>query len=108
MGRAWTHLGTRGHAARRPLPALLRAHHKPSGRQCIGVAASPTASGPFASTATEPLVCQTHPGGSIDPHPFIDTEGTAFLLWKADGNAIGQPSTLFAQRLTPDGLALAG
>jgi hypothetical protein len=84
------------------------AHHESSGRQCIGVAASPTAAGPFASTASEPLVCQTHLGGSIDPHPFIDTDGTAFLLWKADGNAIGQSSTLFAQRLAPDGLALTG
>lgn len=84
------------------------AHHKSSGRQCIGAAESPTAAGPFASTASEPLVCQTHLGGSIDPDPFIDTDGSAFLLWKADGNAIGQPSTLFAQPLTPDGLALTG
>lgn len=79
-----------------------------SGRQCIGVAASDTAEGPFAATATEPLVCQTHLGGSIDPHPFVDDDGTAFLLWKADGNAVGQASTLFAQTLRPDGLALTG
>ncbi|MGH9252553.1 MAG: glycoside hydrolase family 43 protein, partial [Acidimicrobiales bacterium] len=84
------------------------AHHRASGRQCIGVAASATAQGPFASQATRPLVCQTNLGGSIDPHPFVDADGTPFLLWKADGNAIGQPSTLFAQRLRPDGLALTG
>jgi beta-xylosidase len=84
------------------------AHHRASGRQCIGVATSATASGPFVSQATKPLVCQTHLGGSIDPHPFIDTDGASFLLWKADGNAIGQSSTLFAQRLRSDGLALTG
>jgi Glycosyl hydrolases family 43 len=84
------------------------AHHRASGSQCIGVATSATADGPFVSTAPDPLVCQTHLGGSIDPHPFIDTDGAAYLLWKADGNAIGQPSTLYAQRLTPDGLALTG
>ena len=84
------------------------AHHQPSGRQCIGVAASATAAGPFVSQTSDPLVCQTHLGGSIDPHPFVDSDGSAFLLWKADGNAISQPSTLFAQRLRPDGLALAG
>jgi beta-xylosidase len=84
------------------------AHHRASGRQCIGVATSATAQGPFASPATKPSVCQTHLGGSIDPHPFIDNDGTAYLLWKADGNAIGQPSTLYAQRLAPDGLTLTG
>jgi beta-xylosidase len=84
------------------------AHHQPSGRQCIGFATSATAHGPYLSPATEPLVCQTHLGGSIDPHPFIDHDGTGYLLWKADGNAIGQPSTLFAQHLAPDGLSLTG
>jgi Glycosyl hydrolases family 43 len=84
------------------------AHHRPSGRQCIGVATSTTATGPFVSDAPLPLVCQTELGGSIDPYPFVDRDGTAYLLWKADGNAIGQQSTLFAQRLAPDGLGFAG
>jgi beta-xylosidase len=84
------------------------AHHRPSGRQCIGVAASATPAGPFVPAGTVPLVCQTELGGSIDPHPFIDADGTPYLLWKADGNAIGRSSTLFAQGLTPDGLGLIG
>ena len=104
-GRTWapgvTRLGDR-------YLLYFAAHHHDSGRQCIGVATSPDATGPFASQATEPLVCQTHLGGSIDPHPFRDHDGTPLLLWKADGNAIGQPSTLFAQRLAPGGLSLAG
>jgi hypothetical protein len=70
------------------------------------VATSAAAAGPFVSGAADPLVCQTHLGGSIDPHPFVDADGTQYLLWKADSNAIGQPSTLYAQRLTPDGLSL--
>jgi beta-xylosidase len=84
------------------------AQHQASGRQCIGVATSTAAQGPFTPSAGDPLVCQTHLGGSIDPHPFVDHDGTPYVLWKADGNAIGQRSTLFAQRLTPDGLVLAG
>jgi beta-xylosidase len=84
------------------------AHHRNSGRQCIGVATSASATGPFVSPATDPLVCQTHLGGSIDPHPFVDADGTPLMLWKADGNAIGQPSTIYAQRLAPDGLTLTG
>jgi Glycosyl hydrolases family 43 len=79
-----------------------------TGRQCIGAATSTSATGPFTSTSPEPLVCQPELGGSIDPHPFVDADGTTYLLWKADGNAIGARSTLFSQRLRPDGLALEG
>jgi beta-xylosidase len=84
------------------------ARSRATGGQCIGAAISTSATGPFTSTSPEPVVCQPELGGSIDPHPFVDTDGTAYLLWKADGNAIGGPSTLFSQRLRPDGLALEG
>jgi len=104
-GRTWAP-GVMRHGGRYLL--YFAAHHQASGLQCIGVAASATAQGPFTPSGPEPLVCQVQLGGSIDPHPFIARDGSAFLLWKADGNAIGQPSTLFAQRLAPDGLALTG
>lgn len=78
------------------------------GLQCIGVATAPTIQGPYTSPAPKPFVCQPQLGGSIDPQPFVDADGTAYLLWKADSNAIGRTSQLFAQRLRPDGLALAG
>jgi beta-xylosidase len=78
------------------------------GVQCIGAATARVIQGPYTSPAPEPLVCQPRLGGSIDPQPFVDSGGTAYLLWKADANAIGQTSRLFAQRLRPDGLALAG
>ena len=78
------------------------------GLQCIGVATASVIEGPYSSSAPEPLVCQPQLGGSIDPQPFLDRHGAAYLLWKADSNAIGQTSQLFAQRLRPDGLALIG
>ena len=84
------------------------AHDQRSGRQCIGAATSTKAEGPFAPAAGDPLVCQTDLGGSIDPYPVVAPDGTATLLWKADGNAVGLPSTLFAQPLRADGVALAG
>jgi beta-xylosidase len=95
---------------RRPggLVLYFVARSRATGGQCIGAATSTSATGPFNSTSPEPLVCQPELGGSIDPHPFVDTDGTAYLLWKADGNAIGRASTLFSQRLRPDGLALEG
>ena len=79
-----------------------------TGRQCIGAATSKSATGPFTSSAAEPLVCQPELGGSIDPFPFVDADGTPYLLWKADGNAVGNASVLFSQRLGPQGLTFAG
>jgi hypothetical protein len=84
------------------------ARHRALGLQCIGVAYSPEPTGPYRSDAPEPLVCQPEEGGSIDPSPFVDVDGTAYLTWKSDANAVGRPSTLYAQRLRPDGLAFVG
>jgi beta-xylosidase len=82
------------------------AHSRATGGQCVGAATSTSATGPFTSSAAEPLVCQPELGGSIDPYPFVDADGTPYLLWKADGNAVGGASILFAQRLGPSGLTL--
>jgi hypothetical protein len=73
-----------------------------SGKQCIsrGVALSPA--GPFIDDSDGPLTCQPELGGSIDPSPFIDGDGRAYLLWKAESQAI------WSQELTADGLALTG
>jgi beta-xylosidase len=73
-----------------------------SGKQCIsrGVALSPA--GPFIDDSGGPLMCQPELGGSIDPSPFIDDNGRAYLLWKAESQAI------WSQALTADGLGLTG
>ncbi len=77
-----------------------------SGRQVISVARSDEAGGPFQDRSHGPALAQLELGGSIDPSPFVDVDGRAYLLWKADANAIGQASTLWAQRLNEDGDAL--
>jgi beta-xylosidase len=79
-----------------------------SGRQCISVAVADRPEGPFRDTRSRPLVCQERLGGSIDPHRFVDRDGTAYLLWKNDGNCCDQPTELWGQRLDSDGLALEG
>jgi hypothetical protein len=38
----------------------------------------------------------------------VDDDGTAYLCWKADSNAIDRPSTLWAQPLRDDGGAVVG
>ena len=83
------------------------AQHAASGRQCIGVATSASPGGPFLA-ASAPLVCQLELGGSIDPASFVDADGTRYLAWKNDGNCCALPTRIFAQRLSPNGLALEG
>jgi beta-xylosidase len=79
-----------------------------SDRQCISVAVATEPEGPFTDDSTEPFIFQLERGGSIDPSPFVDADGTAYLLWKSDDNALDQRPSLWAQALTPDGLALTG
>jgi beta-xylosidase len=79
-----------------------------SGRQAIAVAASPSPRGPFEPDDSGPLMFQVDLGGSIDPSPFVDADGQAYLLWKADANARHRPASLWAQRLADDGLSLTG
>ncbi|MET8912236.1 glycoside hydrolase family 43 protein [Micromonospora sp. NPDC004551] len=79
-----------------------------SGRQCLGRAVASTPLGPYRDDAAGPLVCQAELGGSIDASPYRDTDGSLWLLWKNDGNAIGVDTWLWSQRLSPDGLRLVG
>lgn len=79
-----------------------------TGTECISHAVSALPSGPFVDTSTGPLVCQRDRGGSIDPSPFVDADGRAYLVWKSEGTATGEPTRIWSQGLTPDGLGLVG
>jgi beta-xylosidase len=68
----------------------------------IGAAYSSDVLGPYKDTGG-PLV--EHPSGVIDPHFFRDDDGTAYLLYKIDGNAVGEPTPNIIRRLAPDGLS---
>ncbi|CAN5495531.1 hypothetical protein BH20ACT2_BH20ACT2_00670 [soil metagenome] len=79
-------------------------------RYCISVATAESPLGPFVDDTTAPLVCDADPGGSLDPEPFVDTDGTPYLLWKSEGDPCTLacvPTKLFARRLAPDGRAFA-
>ena len=86
------------------------AKDKKTGLQCIGAAFGGTPLGPFASTATEPLVCQTTLGGTIDSSPFRDADGRYYLYYKNDGNnpAFHKPTNIYVQRLSDDALSVTG
>jgi beta-xylosidase len=79
-----------------------------SGSQCITLAVATVPEGPFVDSSTEPLVCQGELGGSIDATPFVDADGTRFLILKNDGNCCGLPTRFWIQRLSADGLRLTG
>ena len=86
------------------------ARDRKSHLQCIGAAKASDAAGPFVSDAAAPLVCQTDLGGSIDPDPFRDADGSLVLYFKNDGNNpdFRKATRIFAQRLAPDGLSVVG
>lgn len=82
------------------------ARDKQSNRQCIGVATSADPAGRFVDASDKPLICQADEGGSIDPSPFRDRDGTLYLYWKSDGNCCGIATYLYVQKLAPDGLSM--
>jgi hypothetical protein len=80
-----------------------------SGFQCISHAEATSPAGPYVDSTTAAFVCQVSGAqsicGSIDPSPFVDTDGTAYLVWKSDENAAAcqKPPRLWGATLSPDG-----
>ncbi|MGD0881414.1 MAG: glycoside hydrolase family 43 protein [Acidimicrobiales bacterium] len=79
------------------------------GTECIGSAFATSPTGPYTARPA-PFICQEDLGGSIDPRVFVDSDGTPWMLWKSDQNIGGAstPTTMWSQRLTPDGTRLLG
>lgn len=78
--------------------------------QCISRAIAARPEGPYVDASTAPFVCQAALCGSIDPSPFVDAAGDAYLLWKSDENdrrCNGVPR-LWGQRLSADALDVTG
>ncbi|HEX5860149.1 MAG TPA: glycoside hydrolase family 43 protein [Microbacterium sp.] len=84
------------------------ANHTASDKQCIGVATSMTATGPYVAVEGEPLVCPVAEGGAIDPSTFTDDDGARYLIWKTDGNCCALDTWLEIAPLAPEGTAFAG
>ncbi|WP_083459783.1 family 43 glycosylhydrolase [Jiangella muralis] len=89
------------------LTLTYTAWHTASGRQCIGTATATNPLGPF-TPAPAPLICPLSQGGAIDANTFVANNGTRYLLWKNDGNAIGIPSTLWLTQTANNGTSLVG
>jgi beta-xylosidase len=76
------------------------------GVECISVATATQPQGPFVDDSSGPLVCQSSLDGSIDPSPFVDASGTAYLQWKANGGH-GHPATIWSAPLDAAGTGFA-
>lgn len=76
-------------------------------RQCISVAWSDSPLGPFRDDSTGALQCDSDPGGSIDPEPFVDSNGTPYLVWKSEGIIGSTPQRIWSRQLTADGMGFA-
>ena len=70
----------------------------------LAVATADKPIGPW--TDHGPLIGQE--AGSIDAFPLTDFDGTRYLIWKEDGNSRKQPTPLWIQKLSDDGLKLVG
>lgn len=73
------------------------------GQECISVATAARPQGPFTDSSTGPLECQAALGGSIDPSPFVGSDGTPYLVWKSNGG--GGNSAIWSQQLDAAGTA---
>ncbi|RKS79621.1 carbohydrate-binding protein with CBM35 doain [Actinomadura pelletieri DSM 43383] len=78
-------------------------------RMCVGAALATSPLGPFQPIGDGPLVCDLAEGGDIDPTTFVDTDGKRYLVYKNDGNALGNiPSIIWLQEVRPDGITFIG
>jgi beta-xylosidase len=82
---------------------LYVARHQASGLQCLSRAWADAPAGPYIDDSSEPFLCQDELGGTIDPHLFVDNDGTKWLYFKNDGNAVGVETVIWAARVDEDG-----
>lgn len=56
---------------------------------CVSYATSKNVDGPYVDDSTSPWICPAAEGGAIDPAGYSDSDGTRWVVYKIDGNAIG-------------------
>jgi beta-xylosidase len=69
------------------------ADHKPvegikDATHCVGVALSDKVEGPY-KPLKKPFACPLKSGGAIDASSFVDRDGKMYVMWKVDGNHVG-------------------
>jgi beta-xylosidase len=87
-------------------------HSEEQELHCISRAVADSPAGPYRDDLGEPWLCQTTCRdsfvSSIDPYPFVDEDGSVFLVWTTARDACGNAPGHWVQRLSDDGLRLEG
>ncbi len=65
------------------------AYKEATNLHCVSYATSNTLLGPYVDSLKEPWICPTAIGGAIDPSGYTNSDGTRWVVYKIDGNAIG-------------------
>ena len=89
-------------------PGCVVTTHGANTAMCISRATSTSPSGPFVDNSTSAFICPYQAGGAIDPSIYIRSDGTPWLLWKSDGDCCNQPTYIYSQQLSSDGLSTVG
>ncbi|MCB9596611.1 MAG: family 43 glycosylhydrolase [Sandaracinaceae bacterium] len=76
------------------------------GSLALGAATATDVLGPYTDLG-RPLLHDPSPG-VIDASFFEAPDGTRYLLWKIDGNAVGRRTPIYIQPLAADGVTLRG
>ncbi|WP_236515744.1 glycoside hydrolase family 43 protein [Sandaracinus amylolyticus] len=77
-----------------------------SGRMGIGAAYADDPAGPYTDIGA-PFIYDARIS-LIDASYFEDTSGQGYVMWKTDGNAQNEPTVVYAQRVSRDGLTRIG
>ena len=89
-------------------PGCVMTTHGANTAMCISRATSKSPVGPFVDDSSSAFICPYQEGGAIDPSIYIRSDGTPWLLWKSDGDCCNQPTYIYSQQLSPDGLSTVG
>jgi hypothetical protein len=91
-----------------PSTGCVKTTHGETNAECISRATSAGPTGPFVDNSTSAFICPLDEGGAIDPSVFVATDGVPWLLWKSDGDCCDEPTSIYTQQLSNDGLSTIG
>ncbi|PFH59602.1 hypothetical protein XA68_12119 [Ophiocordyceps unilateralis] len=86
---------------------------------CVGAATSRSILGPY-TPQSQAFACDLSVGGQIDPSGFRDTDGRRYVVYKVDGNSLGnggqckngveprKPTPIMLQEVGPNGIDKVG
>jgi len=80
------------------------------GHYCLSVASSSSPAGPFTDNSNSPWLCIDGQGGAIDPSPFVDPRGKAWLYFKTydDIFTANHPAQIWVVPLSLNGMTRTG